>query len=42
MRIFKKEIIFLNVLFSIDNFRMNFKKVKIIINWKRFTNLKKI
>ena len=40
--LFKKEVIFLDVLFSIDNFRMNFKKTKIIINWERSINLKKI
>ena len=39
---FKKKILFLNMLLSIDNFRINLKKIKIIINWKHFTNLKKI
>ena len=39
---FKKKIIFLNVLLSIDNFRINSKNIEIIINWKRFINLKKM
>ena len=38
----KKKVIFLNVLFSIDDFRMNSKNIEIIINWKRFINLKKM
>ena len=39
---FKKKVIFLNVLLSIDNFRMNSKNVEVIINWKRSINLKKM
>ena len=39
---FKKEITFLNVLLSIDDFRMNSKKIEIIINWNRSTNLNKM
>ena len=39
---FKKEMIFLNVIFSMNNLRMNSKKIKIIINWARSTNLKKV
>ena len=39
---FKKEITFLNVLFSIDDFRMNSKKIEIIINWNLSTNLKEM
>ena len=39
---FKKEMTFLNVILSIDDFRMNSKKVKVIVNWTRFTNLKKM
>ena len=39
---FKKKMIFLDVIFLMNNFRMNSKKMKIIINWTRFTNLKKV
>ena len=39
---FKKKVIFLDVLLSIDNLRINSKKIEIIINWERSTNLKKI
>ena len=39
---FKKEMIFLDVILSVNDLRMNSKKMKIIINWTRFTNLKKI
>ena len=35
-------MIFLNVIFSMNNLRMNSKKIKIIINWARSTNLKKV
>ena len=41
-KFFKKEIIFLSVLFFIDDFRINSKNIEIIINWKRFINLKKM
>ena len=39
---FKKEIVFLDVILSINDLRMNSKKMKVIINWARFTNFKKI
>ena len=39
---FKKKVIFLNVLLSIDDLRMNSKNIEIIINWKRSINLKKV
>ena len=39
---FKKKVIFLSVLLSIDDFRMNSKNIEVIINWKRFINLKKM
>ena len=39
---FKKKIVFLNVILSMNDFRINLKKMKVIINWTRFTNLKKI
>ena len=39
---FKKKVIFLSVLLSIDDFRMNSKNVEVIINWERFINLKKV
>ena len=42
MRIFQEKNNFLDVLFSIDDFRINSKKAKIIINWERSTNLKKV
>ena len=38
---FKKEIIFLNVLFSIDNFRINFKKNENHNQLKTFYELEK-
>ena len=39
---FKKKVVFLNVLLSIDDFRMNSKKIEIIVNWERSINLKKV
>ena len=39
---FKKKVVFLSVLFSIDDFRMNSKNIEIIINWERSINLKKM
>ena len=39
---FKKKIVFLSVLLSIDDLRMNSKNIEIIINWKRSINLKKM
>ena len=39
---FKKEITFLNVILSMNDCRINSKKVIIIVNWTRFTNLKKM
>ena len=39
---FKKKVIFLDVLLFIDDFRINSKKIEIIVNWKRSINLKKI
>ena len=39
---FKKKVIFLSVLLSIDDFRMNSKNVEVIINWKRSINSKKV
>ena len=39
---FKKKMTFLKIILSIDDLRMNSKKIKIIVNWARFTNLKKV
>ena len=39
---FKKEIVFLDVILSVNDLRMNSKKMKIIINWTRSTNFKKV
>ena len=39
---FKKKIFFLKILLSIDDLRMNSKKVKVIVNWERSTNLKEV
>ena len=39
---FKKEMILLDVILSMNDFRMNSKKRKVIINWARSTNLKKV
>ena len=39
---FLKKMIFLNVIFSINDFRINSKKIQIIIDWTRFINFKKI
>ena len=33
---------FLSVILSMNDLRMNSKKIKIIVNWARFTNLKKM
>ena len=41
-KFFKKKMIFLDVILFVNDFRMNSKKMKVIINWARFTNLKKI
>ena len=38
---FKKKMTFLNVILSMNDLRMNSKKVEIIVNWTRSTNLKK-
>ena len=39
---FKKKMIFLNVILFVNDLRMNSKKMKVIINWARFTNFKKV
>ena len=39
---FKKEMTFLEIILSMNDLRMNSKKIEVIINWKRFTNLKKV
>ena len=39
---FKKKVVFLSVLLSVDDLRMNSKNIEVIINWKRFINLKKV
>ena len=41
-KFFKKEMTFLDVMLSMNDLRMNSKKIEIIINWTRSTNLKKI
>ena len=39
---FKIEIIFLDVILFTNDLRMNFNKIQNIVNWERFTYLKKI
>ena len=39
---FKIEIIFFDVILFTNDLRMNFNKIQNIVNWKRFTCLKKI
>ena len=39
---FKKEVAFLGVMLSVDGLRMDPKKVEVIINWARSTNLKEV
>ena len=39
---FVKKIFFFDVIVSIDNIRMNFKKIQIVVDWITFINLKKV
>ena len=39
---FKKKMTFLKIILSMNDVRMNSKKIKVIINWKRSTNLKEM
>ena len=39
---FKQKIFFLDVLLSVESFRMNSKKIEIIVNWEHLINLKKV
>ena len=39
---FKKKMTFLEIILSMNDLRMNSKKIEIIINWERSTNLKKV
>ena len=41
-KFFKKEMTFLDVMLSMNDLRMNSKKIEVIINWTRSTNLKKV
>ena len=39
---FKKEVAFLGVILSVNGLRMDPKKIQVIVDWARFTNLKKV